>query len=116
MKRFFFLLLPVFAAGTLAAQDTTRVEEGVRVGVDYRPGLRPGLIVLPGPGLDSVRAIVQRDLDYSDRFEIVTVGNAPRTTTTGGGAEEGGPVNYQLYKGLGAESTALTATGTISPR
>lgn len=105
MKRFFLLLLPtIAAAGTLAAQDTTRVDEGVRVGVDYRPGLRPGLVVLPGPGLDSVRAIIQRDLDYSDRFEMITVADAPRVATTGGGAPEAsGPVNYELYKGLGAE-------------
>jgi TolB protein len=75
------------------------------VGVDYRPGVRPGLVVLPGPGLDSARAIIQRDLDYSDRFEMITVGDAPRVaTTTGGvGGEAGGPVNYELYKGLGAE-------------
>ena len=105
MRRFFFLLLPMFVAvGTLAAQDTTRVDQGVRVGVDYRPGVRPGLVVLPGPGLDSVRAIVQRDLDYSDRFEMITVADPPRVTTTGGGAvASGGPVNYELYKGLGAE-------------
>ncbi|HEV8176112.1 MAG TPA: hypothetical protein VGP44_00345, partial [Gemmatimonadales bacterium] len=102
MKRFFFLLFPMFTvAGTLAAQDTTRVEEGVRVGVDYRPGVRPGLVVLPGPGVDSVRAIIQRDLDYSDRFEMIVVGDAPRETTTG--AAPGSPVNYELYKGLGAE-------------
>src|SRR5687767_1973139 len=104
MKRFFLLLLPLFTtAGTLAAQDTTRVDDGgVRVGVDYRPGVRPGLVVLPGPGLDSVRAIVQRDLDYSDRFEMITVADAPRVATAGGGAAEaGGPVNYDLYKGLG---------------
>ena len=105
MKRFYFLLFPMFAAaGTLAAQDTTRVDEGVRVGVDYRPGVRPGLVVLPGPGLDSVRAIVQRDLDYSDRFEMITVADAPRVSSAGGGATgASGPVNYELYKGLGAE-------------
>ena len=105
MKRFYFLLFPMFAAaGTLAAQDTTRVDEGVRVGVDYRPGVRPGLVVLPGPGLDSVRAIVRRDLDYSDRFEMITVADAPRVSSTGGGATgASGPVNYELYKGLGAE-------------
>jgi len=104
MKRFLFLLSPMFVvAGTLAAQDTTRAEEGVRVGVDYRPGVRPGLVVLPGPGLDSVRAIIQRDLDYSDRFEMITVGDTPRETTTSAGAAPGGPVNYELYKGLGAE-------------
>ncbi|MEO8088934.1 MAG: LpqB family beta-propeller domain-containing protein [Gemmatimonadales bacterium] len=103
MKRFFFLLFAMFAAGgTLAAQDTTRVDQGVRVGVDYRPGVRPGLVVLPGPGLDSVRAIVQRDLDYSDRFEMITLGDSP-PAATGTGVTPSGPVNYQLYKGLGAE-------------
>ena len=101
------LLLILLAAGSaavpLAAQDTTRVDEGVRVGVDYRPGVRPGLIVLPGSGLDSVRAMVRRDLDYSDRFEIITVGDAPQASAAGGGGQEAGPVNYELYKGLGAE-------------
>ena len=52
----------------LSAQDT------VRVGITYRPGVRPGLVVLPAPGLDSVRAIVARDLDYSDRFEVIALG------------------------------------------
>ena len=86
---------------SLAAQDTTRVDEGVRVGVDYRPGVRPGLVVLPGPGLDSVRAIVQRDLDFTDRFEMVTVGDPPSSTDRT--SAEAGPVNYELYKTLGAE-------------
>src|SRR4051812_11375674 len=102
------ILLPFIAAVAgvtpLVAQDTTRVEEGVRVGVDYRPGVRPGLVVLPGGGLDSVRAIVARDLDYTDRFEMITVADPPASSSTGGSAaEEGGGVNYQLYKSLGAE-------------
>jgi TolB protein len=103
----FFLLLPAFAfavTGTLAAQDTTRVDEGVRVGVDYSPGVRPGLVVLPGRGLDSARAIVRRDLDYTDRFEMITVADAPDIASTGRGASgDGGGVNYGLYKQLGAE-------------
>jgi TolB protein len=105
MTRFLFLLLPACTvAGALAAQDTTRVNEGVRVGVDYTPGVRPGLVVLPGPGLDSVRAILRRDLDYTDRFEMVTVADAPDIASTGRGASEnGGGVNYGLYKALGAE-------------
>jgi TolB protein len=104
MTRSLFLLFTALAAaGSLAAQDTTRVDEGVRVGVDYRPGVRPGLVVLPGPGLDSVRAIIRRDLDYTDRFEIIAVADAPPMSATGGGVPEGGPVNYELYKGLGAE-------------
>ncbi|HKH83818.1 MAG TPA: hypothetical protein VKA25_09045, partial [Gemmatimonadales bacterium] len=62
MTRSFLLsLLAMLCAATAGAQDTTsRVDEGVRVGVDYRPGDRPGLVVLPGTGLDSARAIVQR--------------------------------------------------------
>ncbi|MBA3444231.1 MAG: PD40 domain-containing protein [Gemmatimonadales bacterium] len=96
MTRFFFLFVSgLAAAGSLLAQDTTRADEGVRVGVDYRPGVRPGLVVLPGAGMDSARAIVRRDLDYSNRFEMIVVAD--------GGTEEGGPVNYELYKGLGAE-------------
>ena len=105
MTRLILLTIVALAgAGRLIAQDTTRVDEGVRVGVDYRPGVRPGLVVLPGPGLDSVRAIVRRDLDYTDRFEMVTVADAPSTAGTGRGAgDEGGGVNYGLYKALGAE-------------
>jgi TolB protein len=115
------LLLPLMFAvnSALAAQDTTRVDEGVRIGVDYRPGVRPGLVVLPGVGLDSVRAIVRRDLDYSDRFEMISVGDAPRVAAAGGGASmEGGPVNYELYKGLGAEfAVELTeAAGGVTAR
>src|SRR5438093_9498717 len=95
MRRFFSLLLPMFAAaGTLAAQDTTRVEQGVRVGVDYRPGVRPGLVVLPSAGLDSVRAIIGRDLDFTDRFEMVTVADPPSTTSAGRSATgDSGGVN-----------------------
>ena len=69
MTRLTILITVALAsASRLLAQDSARVEQGVRVGVDYRPGDRPGLVVLPGQGLDSVRAIVARDLDYTDRF------------------------------------------------
>jgi TolB protein len=52
----------------LRAQDTARVE--LRL-LYNNPKLRPSLVVLPAPGLDSVRAIVERDLDFSDRYELV---------------------------------------------
>ncbi|HJR17580.1 MAG TPA: LpqB family beta-propeller domain-containing protein [Gemmatimonadales bacterium] len=118
MRRF-LLFLTISAAGNLAAQDTTRVEPGVRVGVDYRPGVRPGLVVLPGPGLDSARAIIRRDLDYSDRFEMITVGDAPAVSTSAGATPtESGPVNYALYQGLGAEFAVelSEAAGGITAR
>jgi len=84
----------------LAAQDST----GVRLGITYSAGIRPGLIILPGPGLDSVRAILQRDLDFSDRFEVVAL---PAGEAGRGG---GGSINYRLYRTLGA-SYGVEVTG-----
>jgi TolB protein len=105
-------ILALAGADRLIAQDTTRVDEGVRVGVDYRPGVRPGLVMLPGPGLDSVRAILGRDLDYTDRFEMVTIADASSGTAPGrGAAEDSGGVNYGIYKALGAEFVVELADG-----
>jgi TolB protein len=99
-----------------AAQDTSQVKEGVRVGVEYQPGVRPGLVVLPGAGLDSVRAIVRRDLDFSDRFEMITVADAP--PGTGSPGAPGGAVNYGIYRALGASFGVelLEATGGVTVR
>ena len=81
------MLLP---GGVLRAQDT------VRVGITYQPGVRPGIVVLPAPGLDSVKAIVERDLDYSDRFEVI-----PLTQPPPGSAPTTQPINYAFYRTLG---------------
>jgi len=119
-------LLAVYPSSRLAAQDTSAVDRGVRIGLTYRPGVRPGMVVLPGRGavLDSVRAILARDLDYSDRFELITlpggdslrataVAPAPRSPAAaparGGGAAAAG-LNYPLYQALGADfAVTLTA-------
>ena len=55
----------------LRAQDTTNT--GVRLGLSYAAGTKPGVIVLPvaDDDEDSLRTIVQRDLDYSDRMTVV---------------------------------------------
>src|SRR6266404_6562310 len=70
----------------LTAQDTSSIDRGVRIGIIYRPGVRPGLVMLPriGMGLDSVRAMMARDLDYSDRFEVITLpgGDSIRLATS----------------------------------
>src|SRR5258708_36703826 len=57
-------------AAPLSAQDTTR---GVRIGLTYDAGTRPGVVVLPsrGAGADSLRAILQRDLDFGDRVNVI---------------------------------------------
>ena len=62
----------LFLAVPLAAQDTTK---GVRIGLAYDPGTRPGVVVLPGKGTgaDSARAIVQRDLDFGDRVNVIVL-------------------------------------------
>lgn len=102
----------------LSAQDTSAIDRGVRIGIVYRPGVRPGIVLLPGhqAGLDSVRAIVARDLDYSDRFEVITLpgqdsarGSAPSATRSdpvrGSSARPAAPgaLNYPLYRALGAD-------------
>jgi TolB protein len=97
------LLLPflLLSAAPLAAQDTTRFgDRPIRIGVDYAV-TRPGLVVLPGAGLDSARAIVRRDLDYTDRFEMV--GGEFASTGPATGAEAAGPVSYGIYKTMGAQ-------------
>ncbi len=97
----------------LLAQDTTKtLDQGVRVGITYTPGVRPGMVVIPGASLDSLRAIVQRDLDYSDRFELLVL---PPATGRFGETPAPGlappPLNYQLYRTLGANYGVELAAG-----
>jgi TolB protein len=97
------LLLPflLLSAGPLAAQDTTQFgDRPIRIGVDYAV-TRPGLVVLPGAALDSARAIVRRDLDYTDRFEMV--GGEFASTGPSTDSEAGGPVSYGIYRTMGAQ-------------
>jgi TolB protein len=98
------LLVPIASLGAAgaAAQDTTKGIDKVRVVLEYQPGVRPGLVVLPGSGLDSARAVVRRDLDYSDRFEMVTLTDVAAGPSGRGGSESGG-ISYGIYKTLGAE-------------
>ena len=78
---FLQLLALVLAAGPLLAQrDTTQLPAGVRLGLTYQAGVRQKLAVQSfraEPALVSVATlahdIVQRDLDYSDRFQMVQV-------------------------------------------
>ena len=88
-----FTTAALSVSGRLLAQDTTQAQEGVRVGIEYRPGERPSIVVLPAIGRDSARNILLRDLDYSDRFEIIPIGSEGASTT----------VNYVLLRSLGAD-------------
>jgi TolB protein len=89
----------------LTAQDTTR---GVRIGLTYDPGSKPGIVVLPakGIGADSIRAIIQRDLDFGDRVNVIVLdadalGEATRATSP----------SWALFAKLGA-AAAVQATPT----
>jgi TolB protein len=111
------LLALVPGVRVATAQDTSAIDRGVRVGIVYKPGVRPGLAFVPGPSgpLDSLRAIVARDLDYGDRFELITLPSyetppapsapsaPPARSTSGGGAARVSGLNYQLYQALGAD-------------
>jgi len=109
-------VLALLAATPLAAQDTTRVQDAIRLGIEYRPGVRPRLVVVPGTGLDSLRAIIRRDLDYSDRFEMIAVADGSAGPATAGSAESG--LNYGIYKVLGAEFAVelRAASGGVTAR
>jgi TolB protein len=113
------------------AQDTTTIDRGVRIGIIYRPGVRPGMVVLP-PGAaiaDSVRAMLARDLDYSDRFELITLpggdsirlatpaATSPASARAGSKGKSGAAaaaaavagLNYPLYQALGADFAVALA-------
>lgn len=101
-------LLALSAAAPLAAQDTT--SRGVRIGLTYEPGAKPGVAVLPVTGTsgDSVRAIVQRDFDFGDRVNpIVLDANVERDVSRATGP------NWPLLARLGA-AAAVQITPTPS--
>jgi TolB protein len=87
------------ATGNLGAQDTTTT--GVRLGLTYQAGTKPGVVVLPvrDDDDDSLRVIVQRDLDYSDRMTVIDL---DRRTLEGLVPGPGEKLNFQLFAKFGA--------------
>ena len=51
------VLLTASPPARLPAQDTNAIDRGVRIGIVYRPGVRPGMVMLPRKGLDSISTI-----------------------------------------------------------
>lgn len=104
--------LSLLAGSSALAQDTVS-QRGVRIGLTYQPGSRPGVVVLPVAGAagDSLQTIVARDLDYSDRVTVIGAAGAEATALRGAGT---GPVNFALWKRLGAAAVVRlqpSATG-----
>ncbi len=107
-------LLTLVVAVPLRAQEPP-VEQGVRIGITYTPGLRPGMLVLGGTygaRLDSLRAIIGRDLEFTDRFEMISLPGGDSlllglTLLSGAGEDTSSTaipfVNYSLYAALGAD-------------
>ena len=88
-------------ASDLRAQDTTATRPGVRLGLNYPRGSVPRVIVLPvdtTPG-DSVRAIIHRDLENSDRVSPIPL---DVVTLAGITPAPGQDPNYELFNKLGA--------------
>jgi len=92
----------LFVASAARAQNPTTPVPGVRLGLSYALGTRPGVIVLPtdSAGGDSVRAILQRDIDYDDRATVIALSDSSlwRMTPPHGSDR----FNYALYAKLGA--------------
>lgn len=100
-------------SSTACGQDTTQVRPGVRLGLSYPRGTTPKVVVMPvdsTPG-DSVRTIIQRDLDYSDRVTPLVLDDA---TLAGMTPLPGKDYNYSLFANLGVAAiiqAKKTATG-----
>ncbi len=108
------LVLPLAATAHAGAQDTTA--RGVRIGLRYDPGTKPGILVMPIAGVtgDSIRAILERDFDYSDRLAVITF-TAADAALLSGRAPSGAPLplNYELFAKLGAAGVLqITPTRT----
>ena len=102
------LLIVLALAAPLAAQDTTT--RGVRIGLAYDPGTKPGVVVLSVTGVagDSVRAIVGRDLDFGDRVNVISLEGASTAAVLRNGAP-----NWPLLAQLGA-AAAIQVTPTAT--
>jgi TolB protein len=81
-------------------QEPTQPAPGVRLGLSYPRGTTPKVIVMPvdSAGGDSVRTIIQRDLDYSDRVTPLVLDDM---TLRGMTPAPGQDYNYDLFANLG---------------
>lgn len=101
------LLLVVTTIATSSVDAQVDTARGVRIGLRYNPGSKPGIVVLPiqASAGDSIRAILERDFDYSNRMAVLTLGsNSGALTAPAGGSRQG--FNYPVFAKLGAAAIA----------
>ncbi|MGQ0537627.1 MAG: hypothetical protein ACT4R6_01660 [Gemmatimonadaceae bacterium] len=108
-QRYTCLTIVMLAVALPAAGQDTTFRQGVQLSLRYAPGTRPGVVILPitGPLGDSVRAMLQRDLDFGDRVTVIPA-DAPTVAATG---NDGGVLNYPLYARLGAAAIVQVTWG-----
>lgn len=99
------LLAQAFVLTAVQAQDTSSTR-GVRIGLGYALGSKPGVYVAPVRGVagDSIRAILLRDLDYGDRVTLVggdSAGNALAPLALAA------QPSYELFARLGANALVV---------
>ncbi len=102
VARCLFAILLAMSAPMVNAQERP---PGVTLGLTVRAGQKTGVLVQPIGGTlgDSLSAILGRDLDYSDRFNIIPASSV---------SAPAGPANYALYAKLGADGVVQ---GTLLP-
>jgi len=108
--RALFAVAGALAAALAAPVALSGQEPGdVRIGITYTPGYLPGLVLTPvetagdlGDAAARAEEILRRDLDFSDRFEMIPVPDDLGTGTA---------VNYGLWNQLGA---VWLVTGQVS--
>ena len=109
----FLVAASVVSIPSLAGAQDTTAAPGVRLGLNYQAGTKPGVIVLPARdeyGDDSLRIIVQRDLDFSDRLTVIAL---DERTLKGLTPALGGKINFPLVAKFGAALLIrMTSTST----
>ena len=99
------LLLSISAAG-----QGTPASPGVRLGLNYAVGSKPGVLVLPmvGDDADSVRTILQRDLDNDDRVTIVALDLAAARALL---PHANGKFNFAVFAKMGVAAIVRPQVG-----
>lgn len=95
------IAIAVLAPLTARAQDQTSPPPGVRIGLNYAAGAKPGMIILPIERTrgDSIGRILSRDIDYSDRMNVIALDSATVKALTPGANRK---INYALMAKFGA--------------
>jgi TolB protein len=93
-----------------ASGQVTPPQPGVRLSLNYAVGSKPGVLVLPlaGDDGDSVRTILQRDLDNDDRVTIVALDVAAARALL---PTASGKLNFAVFAKMGVAAIIRPQVG-----